>query len=228
MVKYKGEFVVSDIANNKKYLADLLFGWDVGDDLSYFTLFGLTNPTVSSDGWIDCNVTSAGLSSNSGLNKTILNTIGEYKTVFQCKLKLMADNTSTSYPIIIQFCPAAGDPIGFAVAYLPPNTRFYFTNNGFLGNIFPVAFTFTLGQEYLISMVMTQSDCYFLIDNVLITTFPRGRLGNATPSSTPLNDYRTGNKIFQIDCYTNAVNDVIAHCRFRDIKIGVFRGESSL
>ena len=46
MVRYTGEFVVEDIANGRKYLADLLYAFERGDDLTGWVLFGNTVPTI--------------------------------------------------------------------------------------------------------------------------------------------------------------------------------------
>jgi len=227
--RYNSRFIVSDIQNNRKYLADQRFGWGINkfpDDLSIWSLAGIL-PTVAVNGKLDIYMSGGGGLSSQAYRA--LNLLGANWIVISVKVTKMADDTSTSpYGAWIALSNAHGSDTELLwMSNNPPGTqRFIFRNDAYLGNLLVTSQpTQPLGTEQQVDMIVSPSNIMILINGQLASSIPTGKLGTAPLSRSPLKDWFASPKILTIECDRAGVGEV-SHYQFTDIKVGTLAGVS--
>ena len=224
MPKYVGQSNAYDIPNNVIYMGDLLYAWDVGDDLTGWLLGSTTPPTIAADGRLRLySATPAGGGSSAQI--VVPNTLGELLCIHHFKLTRMIDDTSTSFAA---FYSGLSDNVpngGLLWRYsATPSMWGMWWNYGTLGYAANMSRILTPGQEYSLDIVKTPKSVIWLIDNVKVLETPVGVKGTAPLSSTPLNFWRTINKY--VNFYTAQAAGQVTHYRVRDIRVSRYVGQS--
>jgi hypothetical protein len=223
MVRYSGEFVVQDTAGAKKYLADLLYGWDIGDDLTGWTLGGTTIPTIATDGWIRLYDAVPGAGTTSGFYP-MPGSMGEFMGVFHFKVIRKADDTSLE--LFSLFCGITADALlnsgmNFQCAAVAPlGMKGDWFNANIAGVTLPLtAVVMPTETEYTIDIIMTQNDVIFLVNGVRLGSIPRSNKGTITSLSEHQNrEWRAGLK--RACLYSGHAAGTVSHHRIHDIKVG--------
>ena len=223
MARYTGEFVVKDIANNRQYLADLLWKWDVGDALTGWTLGG-TPPTIAANGKIDF-FGNAGAGGAVTAQIVVPNTRGELLCIIHFKLTKMLDDTSLSFNAtycgLTDTIPNGGLIWNYRVGASMWGIWCNYASVGFFVNMLRVL---TPGQEYSLDIIKTQSEVIWLIDGVVTARTPSGVKGGAALSQTPQVWWCSTLKYVNFYMAYNAGQ--VEHYQVRDIKVGRLVGES--
>jgi len=217
--RYAGEFVVKDIANNRQYLADLLWKWDVGDDLTGWTLGGTTVPTIVANGRIDIFDNTAG-AATSFAYRQFANSSGRFDVVISFKFTRMNDDTLVNVAFTAQWTPTLNVANGFAFYTAAGTSYIAWRNNNYGGslNVFASAFAPVIGVEHQCDMILTPTTALIMVDGVLRAEIKRSNKGTAPLSATPEQDMNAVNKIFEIHCGHAAGQ--VSHFQVRDIKVG--------
>jgi len=219
MVKYSGRFVVKDIANNRQYLADMLYGWNVGDNLTGWTLADTTIPTIAADGTIRLYDNTAG-GGGSSLYYPI-NIYGNLWTVLSFKFTRKADDVIVApydFNGVIEPWLSA-NPQGARFDFTDFTRRMDWISGGWLGTYQAIPFAVpTPETEYQVALIIHPRDVICIIDGIWMGNIPIGRNGNAPLSLPPLQYYRANPKSISFDAHHGAGG--VNHYRIRDIKIG--------
>ena len=228
MPKYVGQSNAYDIPNNIIYLGDLLFAWDVGDDLTGWTLGGTTVPTIAVDGRLKLYDNSVAALSNSMCRIVIPNTMGQLYCIFKCKITQMADDTSTDdRKVVIQIDPGTVNENGHIYLYNKGtnSSTHRFWNTSYLGSgTIGLAWVPVAGIEYELSLIMTPKSLIMLINGVMMDSIPISNKGTAPSSLTPLADWLKTNKTIQF--FVRHLANEVSHYRIRDIRVSAYRGQS--
>jgi len=222
--RYVGESNAYDIANDKVYMGDLVWSWDVGDPLADWTLGGTTSPTLAPDGQLDLfdNINAANQTSECYV--AIPNTIGGMWAILHCKFTMQTDDTSTDgvrFIGQISSSTTAQRGLVFQVNPVASNIRWY-ANTG-AGPNANMTFVPVAGQEYVLDLVVSSSEVIIMVNNERFGSFPTG-MGNLP--LTPLVSWNSSNKII----YFYARHDAgeVSHFRCRDVRVSRLVGVSSL
>ena len=222
MVRYRGEFVVKDIANGRQYLADLLYQFELGDSLAAPWILGGTAPTIASDGSIRLYDNGAGAGSSQG-NIIIPNTLGEFLGILHMKITRKVDDTSVdTYSLYCNLTADASLNSGVVfrnVASLPS------VNGGWFNSV-PAGVYLTLiagamatETEYNVDLIVTQSEVIFIVNGVRVGSTPRSNKGTITALPSHQNQvWRSGQK--RVSLYAGHGAGTVTHYRVRDIKVG--------
>ncbi|GAG01505.1 unnamed protein product, partial [marine sediment metagenome] len=195
--RFVGESNAYDIQNNKIYMGDLLWSWDVGLDLSDFTLGGTTIPTIAPDGQIDLfdNIGAGGVSQ---CGRIINNTMGLFYAVLHFKFTKQAGDNSTSVPFAAQVGLGAlvVTGMGFWAGNLTPTaSRISYRTTAYGGNLLDTSMgTPVIGQEYTVDLILTPKEYILLVDNVRLHSILNSNIGTAPPNITPFGQLMTANK----------------------------------
>jgi hypothetical protein len=215
MPRFTGRFVTKDIANDKQYLADLLFGWDVGDDLTGWTTGGNTVPTIAANGKIDLYEASAGGGIwKSWLYRTIPNTMGKMNYVLEFDVTMMADDFGSFLELIV----AGSTAPNLGTWYFWQPSIMYYTSSG-CSTQRNLAFNFVVGTEYRFAIIFSQEGFTLLINGVRQGFIPASEIGvGGNLSATQLKELFAGNKTIQF--YTEHLNLERSHWQIRNVKFG--------
>ena len=228
MVKYVGQSNAYDIPNNVIYLGDLLYAWDVGDDLTGWTLGGTTVPTIAVDGRMDLNALNGAGNGISSAYILVPNTLGEFLGIIHAKMTRMIDDSSTyNYDGSLWL----GDNVftGGMIQHYDPATptmwcRWYSPGGGVVTNS---GRPLTAGQEYSVDIVKTAKDIIYLLNNTLIASTPVSSKGTVTSlPQLPQLYWRQTQKYIGI--YMRANINERTHWRVRDIRVSRYVGKNHM
>jgi len=226
--RYKGEFVVKDITNNRQYLADLLFSWDVGDNLSAWSLAGNTLPTVASNGWMDFYDNTAGRGYSAARTTSIRAGQGEMPIALSCKIRRMPDDSSTDG---MKFCAGltgydvvwGSFNIGFSIRDIQ-NLQITYQAIPWVGSVDRFRYNFPVpadGTEHIVQLFRDTEKIGVIFDGVLLSPpsfILNVETGNSAMSYTPHHYYCLSYKYPYFWCRHNAGE--VTHFQVRDIKFG--------
>jgi len=228
MPKYVGQSNAYDIPNNIIYMGDLLYAWDVGDDLTGWVLSGNTNPTIAVDGRIRLYDATGGGGTSAGYFE-LPNTKGAFLGIVNIKFTRMLDDTSvhqfmfalqfSAHPVVTGGICINFNSIGGTVELRWINSNYQGVVSSVVG-VAPVA-----GTEYALSIVMGPNKIIFLLNGAKIGEILIGNTGGACPlSATQLRDHFAQNK--KVHLYASHAGGQVSHIRVRDIRVSRYVGQS--
>jgi hypothetical protein len=204
----------------------MIWSWQVGNDLTGWTLGGATVPTISADGQIDLYDATNLANQTSSAYFTLLNTLGQLYCIFHCKFTRQADDTGADdYEFLAQIAPIIS--AGRGLYWRGSNAVSYHVwyNNNYGGN--SVALTYpapVVGQEHDLSIILTPKSSIVIMDNIKINEILTSNIGGAVLSATPYNDWLTANKT--INFFVRHQAGQVSHYRVRDIRVSRLVGVS--
>jgi len=224
--RYVGEFVVKDIANDRQYLADLLWKWDVGDDLTGWVLGGTTPPTIAPDGQIDIfDNTPAAFSNTLAIFTLPTLSLGPCYHIFTCKFTKQIDDTSVDNQHfnagINTTAVLFSGGLMMMVSNLAGATYLDWTNQGgdlLRSNFFVVLPT--AGVEYRMATILGPTTVQCLWEGRKLGEIPTGSsVPGAQINLRPYQNWLSRPFKYIVMGGRHRLNEV-THYRVRDIKVG--------